>query len=124
MAIFIWPWIPLFPWPDESRSLREELEFAEFDEADACDGFDLAEGFDGGAGGGGVGDVDLDDGEGLSLWDALGAGGAGWIYSAAQGEVGDVDGVLSEDGADAADDAGDVVVADGDQGAGERGFDV
>ncbi len=43
---------------------------------------------------------------------------------AAQGEVGDVDGVLAEDGADAADDAGDVVVADGDEGAVERGFDV
>ena len=32
--------------------------------------------------------------------------------------------VLAEDGADAADDAGDVVVADGDEGAVERGFDV
>ena len=42
----------------------------------------------------------------------------------AQGEVGDVDGVLAEDGADAADDAGDVVVADGDEGAGEWGLDV
>ena len=43
---------------------------------------------------------------------------------AAQGEVGDVDAVLAEDGADAADDAGDVVVADRDQGSVQRSFDV
>ncbi len=60
-------------------------------------------------------------------WRGPGPGGRGWVRvraGAAQGEVGDVDLVLAEDGADAADDAGDVVVADGDEGAGERGFDV
>lgn len=50
--------------------------------------------------------------------------GAGRIGGAAQSEVGDVDSVLAEDGADPADDAGDVVVADDDEGAVERGFDV
>ena len=49
---------------------------------------------------------------------------SGWIGCTAQGEVGDVDAVLAEDGADAADDAGDVVVADGDEGAVEGGLDV
>ena len=63
--------------------------------------------------GGGVGDIYLDYGEGLACWDALGAGCAG----AAECEVGDVEAVVAEDGAYAADDAGDVVVADGDEGA-------
>ena len=65
-----------------------------------------------------VGDrgIDLDDGEGF---DGLGAGAL-----AAEGEVGDVDAVLAEDGADLADDAGDVVVAADEQVAFERGFDV
>ena len=43
---------------------------------------------------------------------------------AAEGEVRDVDVVLAEDGSDAADDTGDVFVADGDEGALERRFDV
>ena len=94
------------------------LEFAEFDEADAGDSFDLAKGFDGGVGRCGVGDVDLHDGQGLTLWDALRAGGT------AESEVGDVDCVLAEDGSDAADYAGDIVVADGDQSAGEWSLDV
>ncbi len=68
-----------------------------------------------------VGYVDLDDREGLALRDALALARRS---CAAQREVGDVDGVLAEDGADAADDAGDVVVADGDEGAVKRGFDV
>ncbi len=66
----------------------------------------------------GVGNIDLYDGKSLPLRNALRAGGA------AEGEVGDVDGVLAEDGADAADYAGDVVVADGDEGSGEWGLDV
>src|SRR6266516_2527546 len=100
----------------------ESLEFAKFDEADAGDGFYLAQGFDGGGRGGGRGDVDLDDGDGLPLGDALRAGRRSG--GAAEGEVGDVDGVLAEDSADAAHDARDVVVAYGDEGAMERGFDV
>src|SRR4051794_11005667 len=110
--------------PGRRVSARVRLEFAEFDEADAGYGFDLAQGFDGGVGGGGVRDVDLDDGEGLSLRDALGTGGAGGIGCAAESEVGDVDGVVAENGADAADYAGNVVVADGNESAVERGFDV
>ena len=51
---------------------------------------------------------------------ALALGGVG----AAEGEVGDVDRLLAEDGADAAHDAGDVVVADSDEGAVKRGLDV
>jgi len=50
--------------------------------------------------------------------------GAGWIRCAAEGKVGDVEAVFAEDGADAADDSGDVVVADGDEGAIEGGLDV
>src|SRR5258705_632726 len=98
------------------------LEFAEFDEADAGDGFCLAQGFDGRGCGGGGGYVDLDDGDSLALGDALSAGGCSGC--AAECEVGDVDRVLAEDGADAADDAGYVVVADGDEGAVEGSFDV
>lgn len=94
------------------------LGFGEFDDANAGDGFHLAQGFDDGGCGGGVGDVDLDYGERLSLRDSLRAD------RTAQGEVGDVDRVLAEDRADLADDAGDVVVADGDEGAVERGLDV
>ena len=60
--------------------------------------------------------VDLDDGEGF---DGLCAGAF-----AAEGEVGDVDAVLAEDGADFADDAGDVEVAADEQVAFERRFDV
>ena len=101
-----------------SRGVFHILYFPQVDEADAGDGLDFAEGLDGGGGVGGVLDVDLDDGEGLALGDALGAGGA------AEGEVGDVDGVLAEDGADADDDAGDVVVADGEECAVERRLDV
>ena len=41
-----------------------------------------------------------------------------------EGEVRDVERVLAEDGADAADDSGDVVVADGDERAEERRLDV
>ena len=48
--------------------------------------------------------------------------GAGAI--AAEGEVGDVDAVLAEDGADAADDAGHIEVAADQEGAVERGFDI
>src|SRR5260370_3915629 len=102
--------------------MSNRLEFAKFDEADAGDGFYLAQGFNGGGCGGGRGDVDLDDGDGLALGDALRAGSCSGC--AAESEVGDVDGVLAEDGADAADDAGDVVVADGDEGAVEGGFGV
>ena len=94
------------------------LEFAQFDEADAGDGFYLAESVDGGGGVGGVGDVDLDYGEGLTLRDIL------RTDRTAEGEVRDVDAVLAEDGADAADNARDVLVADDDEGAGELGFDV
>ena len=43
---------------------------------------------------------------------------------AAEGEVGDVDALLAEDGADLADDAGDVEVAADEQIAFERRFDV
>jgi len=100
----------------------ESLEFAKFDEADAGDGFNLAESFDSGGCGGGGWDVDLDDGDGLALRDALRAGRRSGC--AAEGEVSDVDGVLAEDGADAANDAGDVVVADGYEGAVEGGLDV
>ena len=42
----------------------------------------------------------------------------------AEGEVRDVNAVVAEDGADAADNARDVLVADDDEGAGELGFDV
>jgi hypothetical protein len=55
------------------------------------------------------------------LRDAL---GAAWAVGATEGEVGDVDLVLAEDGADAADNAGDVVVADGNEGSVERSLDV
>ena len=101
----------------------ESLQFSELDETDAGDGFDLAEGFNGGGGGGCFGDVDLDYGEGLALGDALRCG-PGRVSGAAEGEVGDVEAVLAEDGADATDDAGDVVVANGDEGTVEWGFDV
>ena len=90
----------------------EGLESAELDEADAGDGFYFAQGLDGGGGEGGVGDVDLDNGEGLSLRDILRAS------RTAEGEVGDVDAVVAEDGADAANNARDVLVADDDEGAG------
>ncbi len=60
--------------------------------------------------------IDLHDGEGL---DGLGAGAF-----AAEGEVGDVDAVLAEDGADFADDAGDVEVAADQQVAFQRRLDV
>ena len=63
-------------------------------------GLDFGEGLKDGGGDGGV---DLDDGEGID-W-----GGAGAF--AAEGEVGDVDAVFAEGGADFADDAGDVEVA-------------
>ena len=109
-------------WRDCQRAFRRAewrgLEFTEFDEPYAGDGFDLAESFDGGGGEGGVGDVDLDDGEGLTLRNILRAS------RTAEGEVGDVDAVVAEDGADAADNARDVLVADDDEGAGELGFDV
>ena len=94
------------------------LEFAEFDEADTGDGFDFAKGFDGGVGRGGVGDVDLHNGERLTLWDSLRAGGP------AESEVGDVDRVFAEDGPDAAYYTGDVVVADSDERSSERRLDV
>ena len=60
--------------------------------------------------------VHLHDGEGL---DGLGAGAF-----AAEGEVGDVDAVLAEDGSDFADDARNVEVAADQQIAFERRFDV
>ena len=44
---------------------------AEFEEADAGNGFDLLEGGDGGGGVLGALDVNLDDGEGLALGDAV-----------------------------------------------------
>ena len=46
--------------------------------------------------------VDLDDGEGLALGDA---GAGGFAGGAAEREIGDVDLVLAEQGANAADDA-------------------
>src|SRR5438105_3256604 len=98
------------------------MSFAEFDESDAGDGFYFAQCFDGCVGGCGRGDVDLDNGDGLALGDAL---CAGWCSGcAAEGEVRDVDRMLAEDSADPANNAGDVVVADGHQGAVEGGFDV
>ena len=60
--------------------------------------------------------VYLDDGQGF---DGLNAGAF-----AAEGEVGYVDALLTEDGADFADDAGDVEVAANEQIAFERGLDV
>jgi len=110
----------LKPWLTwrQQHTFEETLELAEFDEADVGDGFDLAQGFDGCVRNGCVGDVDLHNGEGLALGNALGARGS------AQSEVGDVDAVIAEDGADAADDAGDVMVADGDESAVEGRFDV
>ena len=101
-----------------------QSEFAEFDKADAGDGLHSPERFEGGCGGACVDDVDLDDGQSLTLWDATGSQGAGRICCASQGEVGDVEGVLAKNRADVTNDAGYVVVADGDQGAMERGFDV
>src|SRR5258705_11340779 len=98
------------------------LEFTEFDETNAGDGFYLAQRFDGRGCGGGRGYVDLDDGDSLALGDALSAGGCSGC--AAEGEVGDVDRVFAEDGADAANDAGDIVVADDDEGAVEGGLDI
>ena len=94
------------------------LEFAEFDEADTGDGFDFAKGFDSGVGWGGVGNVDLHDRQSLPLGYSLRTG------RAAEGEVGDVDGVLAEYGANAAYYTGDVVVADGDQSSGQWRLDV
>ena len=46
------------------------------------------------------------------------------ILHAAEGEIGDVDFVLAEQRADAADDAGDVLIADQEQETLERRFDV
>lgn len=46
------------------------------------------------------------------------------VALAAEGEVGDVDAFFAEDGADAADDAGDVEVTADEQAAFEGGFDV
>lgn len=99
------------------------LKFPQFDEADAGDGFNFAQGFDGGVGGGGSGDIDLDDGERLPLGDTLRVDADG-VGGAAECEVGDVEAVFAEDGAYAADDAGYVVIANGDEGAVERGLDV
>ena len=54
---------------------------------------------------------------GLARFCAIGLG-------AAEGEAGDVQFGLTQNGADAADDARNILVADDDQGAGEFGFDV
>src|SRR5258708_3024348 len=96
----------------------KNVESLEFDKADAGDSFDLAQSFDSSVGSGCVGNVDLHDSQGLTLRDALRTDGA------AQGEVGDVDRMVGEDGADAADDTRNVVIADGDEGPGERSLDV
>ena len=66
---------------------------------------------------------------GTSIWTTArawpwGTSACGPGRGAAEREVGDVEGVFAEDGADAADDAGDVVVADGYEGAVEGGLDV
>src|SRR6266567_9464428 len=66
----------------------KNVESLEFDKADAGDGFDLAQSFDSSDCSGCVGNVDLHHGQGLTLRDALRTDGA------AQGEVGDVDGVV------------------------------
>src|SRR5271156_5156177 len=104
----------------QASSVRGALKFSEFDESNAGDGFYFAQSIDGCGGGGGFGNIDLNNGEGLAVGYALALSGV----RAAQSEVGDVDRVFAEDGADATDDAGDVVVADGDEGAVEWGFDV
>src|SRR6266851_1028139 len=96
----------------------KNVESLEFDKANAGDSFDLAQSFNSSVGSGCMGNVDLHHGQGLTLRDALRTDGA------AQGEVGDVDRMVAEDGSNAADDARNVVVADGDQGPGERSLDV
>ena len=97
---------------------RSCLRLSQLDQAHADDGLNLAQRFDGGVGVACALDIDLDQRQRLPLRDALRADGA------AEREVRDVQRMLAQDGPDAADDPGNVVVAENQQGPLQRCFDI
>ena len=97
------------------------LRLRKLDDADAGDGFYLAKSLHRGVGDGRIRNVNLDYSKRLTLRNALRSCRRG---RAPKGEVGDVNLLLAKNRSNAPDDAGDVVVADGDEGSVERSLDI